>query len=128
MLPLALGNCLVVGHGKAHIVLVRHDVDPREPRLHHVDRTVDASVVHNPNVHGHPFLGAFHRNEALFEKGPNVVTHDDDTQVCHPLYGNRFNKELDNVASSAYCNASPTATPRASAVSNTFWSFNRLAK
>ena len=102
MPPGAGPNGLVVGHGEPHVVFVGHEVHPGKTVPNHVHRTIDAAVVHHPHVNRHPVHGTLDGHQALLEEGPNVVTDDDDTQIGHPLYGNRFNKELDNVASSAY--------------------------
>ena len=121
-------NRLVVGHRKAHVVLVGDHMNPRKPFSDHVHRAIYAPVVYHPYVQIQVVHGPLNRDQTLLEERPNVVANNDDTQVGHPLYGRRFNKELDNVASSAYCSASPTATPRARAVSNTSESASFLAK
>ena len=80
-----LANGLVVGHGKPHVVFVGDELHPRETATDHVHRAVDALVVHDPHFHGEPLGGPLHRHQTLLEERPNVVAHNHDTQVGHPL-------------------------------------------
>ncbi len=128
MVPFGLPNGLVVRHGKSNIVAVGHEVHFGKAGPHHFHRSIHTVVVHHPDFQVQTRRCALHRHQALLQECPNIVADNDDTEVHQPLYGRRFNNELDNVASSAYCRASPTETPLAKVVSMHSLSTSLLAK
>ena len=74
---ICLADGLVVGTGKAHILLVGHEMHLRMLRLQRRHRSVRRVVVHHEDVALDSLKGPFHAHQTLVQQLADVVADND---------------------------------------------------